>query len=33
MGTQGHGALGILFMGSVAQKVVYRATVPVTVVK
>jgi nucleotide-binding universal stress UspA family protein len=33
MGTHGHGALGILFLGSVAQKVVSMATVPVTVVK
>ena len=33
MGTHGLGPLGILFMGSVAQKVVHHATVPVTVVK
>ena len=33
MGTHGLGPLGILFMGSVAQKVVHHASVPVTVVK
>ena len=33
MGTHGLGPLVILFMGSVAQKVVHHATVPVTVVK
>jgi nucleotide-binding universal stress UspA family protein len=33
MGTHGLSSLGILFMGSVAQKVVHHATVPVTLVK
>lgn len=33
MGTHGFGALGILIMGSVAQKVLHHATVPVTLVK
>jgi nucleotide-binding universal stress UspA family protein len=33
MGTHGLGALGILFMGSVAQRVVQHAAVPVVVVK
>lgn len=33
MGSHGHGTFGILFMGSVAQRVVHQATVPVTVVK
>lgn len=33
MGSHGHGTFGILFMGSVAQRVVHHATVPVTVVK
>lgn len=33
MGTHGHGTFGILFMGSVAQRVVHHANVPVTMVK
>ena len=33
MGTHGLSSFGILFMGSVAQKVVHHATVPVTLVK
>jgi len=33
MGTHGFGALGILIMGSVAQKVLHHAKVPVTLVK
>ncbi|MDH4261008.1 MAG: universal stress protein [Gammaproteobacteria bacterium] len=33
MGTRGSGPLGILVMGSVAQKVIYHATLPVTLVK
>jgi nucleotide-binding universal stress UspA family protein len=33
MGTHGFSALGILIMGSVAQKVLHHATVPVTLVK
>jgi nucleotide-binding universal stress UspA family protein len=33
MGTHGPGTFGILLMGSVAQKVVHHATVPVTLVK
>jgi len=33
MGTHGLSSFGILFMGSVAQKVVHYATVPVTLVK
>jgi nucleotide-binding universal stress UspA family protein len=33
MGTHGLTSFGILFMGSVAQKVVHHATVPVTLVK
>jgi nucleotide-binding universal stress UspA family protein len=33
MGSHGHGTFGILFMGSVAQRVVHHATVPVTIVK
>jgi len=33
MGSRGHGAFGILIMGSVAQRVVHQATVPVTIVK
>jgi nucleotide-binding universal stress UspA family protein len=33
MGTHGLTSLGILFLGSVAQKVVHYATVPVTLVK
>jgi nucleotide-binding universal stress UspA family protein len=33
MGTHGLGAFGILLMGSVAQRVVHHATVPVTLVK
>jgi len=33
MGTHGLGALGILLMGSVAQRVVHHAAVPVTLVK
>lgn len=33
MGTHGLGALGILLLGSVAQRVVHHATVPVTLVK
>ena len=33
MGTHGLGSFGILFLGSVAQKVVHHATVPVTLVK
>lgn len=33
MGTRGAGQLGILMMGSVAQRVVHHATVPVTLVK
>ena len=33
MGTHGLTSIGILFMGSVAQKVVYYADVPVTLVK
>jgi len=33
MGTHGLGSFGILFLGSVAQRVVYHATVPVTLVK
>ena len=33
MGTQGLGKLGVLVMGSVAQRVMHHATVPVTLVK
>jgi nucleotide-binding universal stress UspA family protein len=33
MGTHGRGQLGILLLGSVAQRVVHHATVPVTLVK
>jgi len=33
MGTHGFSAFGILIMGSVAQKVLHHATVPVTLVK
>ena len=33
MGTHGLSSLGILLMGSVAQKVVYHSTMPVTLVK
>ena len=33
MGTHGLTSLGILLLGSVAQKVVHHATVPVTLVK
>jgi len=33
MGTHGLGSFGILFLGSVAQRVVHHATVPVTLVK
>jgi nucleotide-binding universal stress UspA family protein len=33
MGTHGLTSLGILFLGSVAQKVVHHASVPVTLVK
>lgn len=33
MGTHGLGQLGVLIMGSVAQRVVHQATVPVTLVK
>jgi nucleotide-binding universal stress UspA family protein len=33
VGTRGAGQLGILVMGSVAQRVVHHATVPVTLVK
>jgi len=33
MGTHGLGSLGILFLGSVAQRVVHHTTVPVTLVK
>jgi nucleotide-binding universal stress UspA family protein len=33
MGTHGLTSFGILFLGSVAQKVVHYATVPVTLVK
>ena len=33
MGTRGMGALGNLILGSVANKVIHRATVPVTLVK
>lgn len=33
MGTHGSGQLGILVMGSVAQRVVHHATLPVTLVK
>jgi nucleotide-binding universal stress UspA family protein len=33
MGTHGLTSIGILFMGSVAQKVVYYADIPVTLVK
>ena len=33
MGTHGLGSFGILFLGSVAQKVVHYTTVPVTLVK
>lgn len=33
MGTHGLSSFGILFMGSVAQRVVHHATVPVTLVK
>jgi nucleotide-binding universal stress UspA family protein len=33
MGTHGHGTFGILFMGSVAQRVVHHARLPVTMVK
>ncbi|HXW10744.1 MAG TPA: universal stress protein [Steroidobacteraceae bacterium] len=33
MGTHGLTSIGILFMGSVAQKVVYHSDVPVTLVK
>jgi len=33
MGTHGLSSIGILFLGSVAQKVVHYATVPVTLVK
>ncbi|MBK7902663.1 MAG: universal stress protein [Proteobacteria bacterium] len=33
MGTHGLSSFGILFMGSVAQRVVHYATVPVTLVK
>lgn len=33
MGTRGAGQIGILVMGSVAQRVVYHAAVPVTLVK
>jgi nucleotide-binding universal stress UspA family protein len=33
MGTHGLGSFGILFLGSVAQRVVYHTTVPVTLVK
>ncbi len=33
MGTRGMGAVGSLVMGSVAQKVVHRSPVPVTLVK
>ena len=33
MGTHGLGSFGILFLGSIAQKVVHYTTVPVTLVK
>jgi nucleotide-binding universal stress UspA family protein len=33
MGTHGRGAVGRLFLGSVAQRVIYLAPMPVTVVK
>ena len=33
MGTHGRGAVGRLFLGSVAQRVIHLATMPVTVVK
>lgn len=33
MGTHGRGQLGVLLLGSVAQRVVHYATVPVTLVK
>ena len=33
MGTHGLSSFGILLMGSVAQRVVYHTTVPVTLVK
>jgi nucleotide-binding universal stress UspA family protein len=33
MGTRGAGQMSVLVMGSVAQKVVHHATVPVTLVK
>jgi nucleotide-binding universal stress UspA family protein len=33
MGTQGLGKLGVLIMGSVAQRVLHHATLPVTLVK
>jgi nucleotide-binding universal stress UspA family protein len=33
MGTHGRGQLGMLLLGSVAQRVVHHATVPVTLVK
>jgi len=33
MGTHGLGSIGVLFLGSVAQRVVHHATVPVTLVK
>lgn len=33
MGTRGAGQISVLVMGSVAQRVVYHATVPVTLVK
>jgi nucleotide-binding universal stress UspA family protein len=33
MGTHGLGSFGILFLGSVAQRVVHHTTVPVTLVK
>jgi nucleotide-binding universal stress UspA family protein len=33
MGTHGRGQLGVIVMGSVAQRVVHDATLPVTLVK
>jgi nucleotide-binding universal stress UspA family protein len=33
MGTRGMGAVGTLFLGSVAQGVIHRSTIPVLLVK